>query len=242
MKLSAPYYCFLVYSRLQADKKRPSAARAKAWPRSNLRYWFSLARVVHVYLSMALLILLALFCITGIALNHNDWLKQQHSDHVVEMTLPENIHTLLEESSQTFFADPPLDALRQHLKNTYNLHPVNDIALDEDAGEIIFDYKLPAGYASAILLFDEQRMELEYRKGSWLTIMNDLHKGRHTGIVWSWVIDISAAAMLLFSVAGLFILLQNKKYRRTGLICGFIGLITPILLYWLWVPRLTGVE
>lgn len=241
MKLTAPYSYFFTYSRLKADKQKNRITQTKR-PRNSIRYWFSLARVIHVYLSMALLILLALFCITGILINHNSWLSKQHTDHIVEMTLPKNIDAYFEKTAEQFFEDPPLDVLQQHLKKTYNLHPINDIALDADAGEIIFDYKLPAGYASAILLFEDQSMELEYRKGSWLTIMNDLHKGRNTGAVWSWVIDISAAAMLLFSMAGLVILLQNKKYRRTGLICGLIGLLTPLLIYGLWVPRLTGVE
>jgi hypothetical protein len=68
--------------------------------------------------------------------------------------------------------------------------------------------------------------------------MNDLHKGRHTGEYWSWLIDISAVFMLLFSFTGLIILFQQLKRRGTGLWLLMWGTATPVLIYLIWVPRI----
>jgi len=189
---------------------------------------------------MTLLMLMILFCFTGLLLNHNDWLGKQHTDQTLNLPLPEDIRNNLSHSADAIFLDPPLKAITDLLRNKHNLHKIRDINFDEDAGEIIFDFQLPGGYASATLDVSQKQLTMDYRISSWMVVMNDLHKGRHTGPAWSWIIDISAVGMLIFSLAGLIILMQTKKYRLAGILYGIAGLITPSLVYWLWVPRLTG--
>ena len=63
-----------------------------------------------------------------------------------------------------------------------------------------------------------------------IAYLNDLHKGRNTGTVWNWFIDIFALATVVFCITGL-ILLQLHSHSR-GLtwpliIGGFAG---PLLL------------
>ena len=64
----------------------------------------------------------------------------------------------------------------------------------------------------------------------WVAYLNDLHKGRNTGVAWSWFIDIFAAACVIFSLTG-FLLLQVHSKRRpsTWPIVG-AGVIIPLLL------------
>jgi hypothetical protein len=81
---------------------------------------------------------------------------------------------------------------------------------------------------------------LEYRTGDTLSVINDLHKGRHSGAVWSWVIDISAFLMIFFALTGYVIMFQNKKHRRLAVVFSIAGLISPIVLYLLFVPRVIG--
>ena len=207
-----------------------------------LRKVYSWSRIFHIYVSMTLLSLLALFCVTGIFLNHTQWFKNSYSDGMVELKISQTLKDRLDnQETNGLYENPPLAELQALLNERYNLKHIEDISLDEDANEIMIDFQLPSGYATAILDTSTQVLILEYRKGSWITIMNDLHKGRHTGTAWSWVIDLSAGLMLIFAITGLFILIQNKKYRRAGLLCGIAGTITPALIYWFWVPRLAGV-
>lgn len=96
---------------------------------------------------------------------------------------------------------------------------------------------MPAGYAYVEVLIDDARMVVEHQHAGFIALVNDLHKGRHSGAVWSWVIDICAFAMTLFSVAGLLIMFQNKRYRPHAIPLFSIGFIAPLWLYFAFVPK-----
>ena len=55
--------------------------------------------------------------------------------------------------------------------------------------------------------------------------MNDLHKGRNTGSVWSVVIDVSAVVLSLVAVSGIWLLLYVKRRRSSGLWIGLAGVL-----------------
>ena len=203
------------------------------------RKFYSYARVVHIYLSMSLLSLMILFCFTGIVLNHTDWLSDGNTDGDKEIILPQTLKGKL--GNQHAFVNPPINEIQQLIKSRFGLAKPSDISMDEAANEIIIDYKLPAGYATAIVDVTSQSLYLQYRKGNMLNIMSDRHKGRHSGKAWSWVIDISAVLMIVFSLTGMIILLQNKKHRWQASLFALIGVLTPLFIYLVMVPRLTGV-
>ena len=192
---------------------------------------FSISRMLHLYVSAALFSLLIFFCVTGITLNHIDWLSNSE-ELTTSLNLPV-IHIPLDKLSQLDTA--PLDQL---LTETLGLKKAKEISIDFELGEITADYSLPAGYAFATWYIYEGIVDVDYQKGSVFNIMNDLHKGRHTGEYWRWLIDISAGFMLLFSLTGLIILFQQLKRRGTGLWLLMWGTATPILIYLMWVPRI----
>lgn len=196
---------------------------------------FKFSRIIHVYLSMALLALLVFFCLTGIFLNHSDWFSNHYTDKSVVLVVPEDIQNALKNSVSLHRL--PLNDIQAYLNKKYHLTHLNQVNVDEEMGEVVLDYQMPAGFVTVYLNVDGSGT-LDLRKGSIVTIMNDLHKGRHSGVIWSWVIDISAVLMLIFSISGLVILLQNRKYRRVGLWLSGLGILTPLLIYWFWVPYL----
>ena len=67
-------------------------------------------------------------------------------------------------------------------------------------------------------------------------LINDLHKGRDTGAVWSAVIDLSAALMILISLTGLVLLFYLKLKRVSGVMVALAGTAVLIVIYWFWVP------
>ncbi len=218
-----------------------SRSRSRARKKPFSRRLFTIARVVHVYLSMGLFSLLLLFCVTGILLNHSQWLSGGRVDGSRELIVPEHISMRLAKGASDVFTRPPLAEIQAYLLQNHNLKKVSDISLDEESGEIIFDYKLPAGYAAVVVDVNLVQMTLDYRKGSIGSLVNDLHKGRNSGPVWSWVIDLSAGFMVFFSITGMVILFQNRKYKRMGLVLAMLGTLSPLCVYWFFVPRLTGV-
>lgn len=191
---------------------------------------FTLCRWLHVYVSSALLGLVLLFAITGFTLNHADWFDSRADSGVLEYPLPVELLNTLQNTphNQT--------ALLEYLTQSHGLNHPRAVEVDLDAEEITLDYPLPAGYAFVTVLLGDELMELEYQNGTVIAWLNDLHKGRHTGAVWSWIIDGSALLMTLFALTGTVILLQNRKYRSTGSLSVLAGLLAPWLIAVFWIP------
>jgi Putative PepSY_TM-like len=68
-----------------------------------------------------------------------------------------------------------------------------------------------------------------------VTLLNDLHKGRDTEAKWSAVIDFSAILMSLVSLPGLTLIFFLNKRRGSGLILVAVGALLGRLVYSLWV-------
>ena len=71
----------------------------------------------------------------------------------------------------------------------------------------------------------------------WISYLNDLHKGRHTGQAWVVFIDVLAAACLVFTVTGLLILQIHAAKRPTTWPVVGLGLLIPVFLMLLFVHR-----
>lgn len=176
------------------------------------------------------------FCLTGITLNH----RWYHLDG----------NRLLEEEKSLSAEDvlrwkltpsdnwqPDISAINEDIRAWFHLPLPHSIDVDEGVGELAFDFKVPAGYAYIYIDANAAMLTLEKESGSFIGIVNDLHKGRHSGTVWFWVIDISAVLLTFFSVTGLIILYQGRRFKRNGNLLLVAGLITPCLIYWIFVPN-----
>ena len=200
---------------------------------------YQYARWLHIYISSALFSLLLFFCISGVLLNHLSWINGAKQDGSLHARLPDKLITQL-----PHFRDEPLQFAQQLipiLKTRYNLQRSRSIEWDADFAELLLDYPLPAGYALVTVSFNTGSYRIDYQTSGVLQILNDLHKGRNTGTVWSLVIDASAILMLIFALTGIIILVQNRKKRLPSLLTLLLGTISPLMIYFLFVPRLTGI-
>ncbi|MBB1332337.1 PepSY-associated TM helix domain-containing protein [Pseudoalteromonas sp. SG43-7] len=209
-------------------------------PLINKRTLYSTSRALHIYLSTALLFLLILFAVSGIVLNHVDWLEGDKSDGQLTTSLPS---ALLEQGQENLATLPILyPEIEAYLANQYGLTKVKSIDWEKEDALVMLDYPLPAGFAFAELNFISGELNLEYQTGGFLSLIGDLHKGRHSGEAWSWVIDISAVLMIFFAITGMIILFQNRKKRLVGIWLTVLGVATPAVIYLCWVPQLKGVS
>lgn len=195
---------------------------------------FSFSRWLHIYVSTALFSLLVFFCFTGITLNHAAWFSNDGEQQLKIAPLPQSLL-----SSLTNDDELALFNLQQHIEKLIGLDQVRSIDVDKDLGEISFDYPIPAGYVFVTVYLDSSEIEIEKKSGSLIGLLNDLHKGRHSGEFWSWLIDLSAGLMLIFSLTGLVILLQNNKRRVKGIIYLLLGSFAPWFAYLFMVPRIS---
>lgn len=223
-------------------KDQANRRTRKPWTVSRrARKLFHYSRLAHIYLSAVFLGLLVFFCVTGILLNHTEWLQGKAEEGVIERPLLPAVLDAWKDHSWDDGTDlPEMRLLLEHLAAEYGLRGPKEVRTDNELREVTFDYQMASSYVFVIVNAEQQSMRFEYRKFGLWQILGDLHKGRNSGRSWSWLIDISAAAMILFSLTGLFILLQNLKHRRVGLILTACGLTLPVLVYFLLVPRFLG--
>ncbi|CAM5224046.1 PepSY-associated TM helix domain-containing protein [Alishewanella longhuensis] len=80
---------------------------------------------------------------------------------------------------------------------------------EDDEQTLELSFKRPAGYAVALVDFSSAEIELEQQFSGYLALANDLHKGRDAGLLWKWLIDITAIACLLFAITGFYLLFKN---------------------------------
>lgn len=194
--------------------------------------FFNLMRSLHLYISTALFALLVFFCITGITLSHNWYLDDQSSEARMTLDTPDVIAASLQPDSW----GPDIEAILEFIRQQAELRSPQNIELDADYGEVILDYKAPAGDAQVIV--DAESISIDVRKSSWLAVLNNLHKNRDAGSTWSLLVDISAVSMLLFAVTGFLIVFQNRRKRSRSMWIIAMGTATPIVVFLLFVPKL----
>ena len=111
---------------------------------------------------------------------------------------------------------------------------LSDFRVDE--GECAVSFKGPGYAADATIDRESGRYKLTQQYHGVIAVINDLHKGRDTGPVWSAVIDVSAVLLTVISLTGLILLFYLKLRRVRGLVVVLIGAVVVAAFWWLGVP------
>lgn len=187
-----------------------------------------ISRWLHVYLSMVSFAVVLFFSVTGLTLNHADWFS--HAERTTR-TKGEMPHPWLRPSS----GDPDKLAIVEHLRSASKLHgAISDFRTDDS--QISVSFKAPGYSADAFIDRDTNRYDVIEVRNGFIAIINDLHKGRDSGPVWSGLIDASAILLTLVSLTGLLLLFFVYKRRASGLILAALGTIVCYLVYLHFVP------
>ncbi|MNS87517.1 hypothetical protein D3C72_1214640 [compost metagenome] len=96
---------------------------------------------------------------------------------------------------------------------------------------------LPRAGGDAWLSIDLASGDVEYERTDrgWISYLNDLHKGRNTGLAWSWFLDIFAVACLVFSLTGLVLLKMHAGNRGATWPMVGLGVVIPVVLALLFI-------
>lgn len=207
-------------------------------PRKRSTHHLSLlARWLHVYLSMLGLVALLFFSITGITVNHPDWLFFDHETiNEYSGTLPEewispNDPTELDDYTKGV---NKLEIV-EYFRSTHKIRGlVSEFSGDECQLMIGFNGLAYTTYGTVER--ENGSYELTESTLGFMSLMNDLHKGRDTGVVWSAVIDTSALVMIIASLTGLYPLFGLKRRKHMRMLAGLAGGIAFLLFYLLFVP------
>lgn len=206
------------------DLTRASDAARRAGWLKQLHSW-------HWISSALCLVGMLLFAATGITLNHAGSIEAQPQIVTKQLQLPADLLAQLRTADAAADENKPLPAALHAW-----LAPRLDRPLDADADaewsadEIYLAQPRPGG--DAWLRIDRRIGAAEYESTDrgWISYLNDLHKGRHTGTAWRWFIDLFAIACLVFCITGLLILKHHATHRPGTWPLVGLGLVLPALL------------
>ena len=192
------------------------------------------SRWLHIYMSMFGLATVLFFSVTGLTLNHPDWFFDETTTQ-----LNGSVAVKLVNSG----ASPPADwdeydysfavsklAVAEHLRAKHRLSgSVTDFLAFEDECEVTFQG--PGYAATARIARATGAYTVDVTANDLVSVLNDLHKGRHTGKAWSAVIDVSAILSALIAASGFLLIFYLRLRRFTGLLTGGAGVVVLAVMY-----------
>lgn len=202
----------------------PSPSGGRALPR-----W---VRWLHIYGSMLGLCATLLFAVTGLTLNHAEWFENGAPV----------VRSLEGTLAPTLLGDPARDGgtvdkltVAETLRARHGLKGMVS-SFEVDDTQCLVIWKGPAYSADATIERHDGRYRLEESRRPLMALLDDLHKGRDCGPVWSFVIDASAVVLAFLSLTGLWLLFYLKKRRRSGLLIALLGTVALVVAFVLGVP------
>jgi len=201
-------------------------------------YWLKTLHEWHWVSSALCLIGLLLFGITGFTLNHAASIEAKPKVTTRTATVDDALRAALLKELPAAKARKGKAELPAELQAWIQAQWAVDTA-GRDAewsdDEIYLSLPRPGGDAWLRLSLIDGEAEYERTDRGWLSYFNDLHKGRNSGAAWSLFIDIFAAATLVFSITGLFILKMHAGNRPFTWPMVGMGLVIPVLLALLFI-------
>ena len=204
----------------------PGARRAVFLRQLHQWHWIS---------SAICLMAMLLFSVTGFTLNHAAQIEAKPSVTRLKATLPAPLQKELEAfAGEHPDAKLPLPAALSDWAEREFPVQVRGVRAEWSEEDAYVPLPRPGGDAWLRIGVDGQA-EYEKTDRGWISWLNDMHKGRNTGTVWSWFIDIFAIACLVFCITGFLILKYHAANRpSTWPVIGF-GIVLPIVLALLFV-------
>jgi len=191
-------------------------------------FWLRTLHLWHWISSALCLVGMLLFAITGITLNHAARIEAKPHITQRQLVLPPELQQILAESNAENPGALPV-AVARWLSRELDKSVSSRLAEWSD-DEVYL--ALPGPGQDAWLSIDRHSGEVEYahtRRG-WISYFNDLHKGRNTGPLWAWFIDVFAISCLIFCITGLFLLHLHARQRQMTWPLVGLGLLVPLLI------------
>ncbi len=211
-----------------AEAKKAAAEKAH---RKKVRrlFWMTQARIWHWITGAATLVGMLMFAITGITLNHAGQIESKPVVTEIERVLPADLLAQLgptpAEGEKIILPKPVADWLEKETGAQ-----VSRKAGEWSDTEVYVGMPKPGGDAWLSIDRDTGDVIFENTDRGAVSWLNDLHKGRNTGPVWFWFLDIFSIAAILFCITGLVLLWMHAARRPpTWFIVG-AGLLVPALI------------
>lgn len=184
----------------------------------------------HWMSSALCLVGMLLFAVTGITLNHAADIRVSPQVDTYEIVLPDTLLASLATADTAATLPEPIQSWLQQELGVRASGPA-----EWDATEVYVSLPRPGGDGWLVIERDSGTVFYESTDRGWIAYLNDLHKGRNTGLAWSWFIDIFSLACVVFCLTGLLLLYRHAGGRPTTWPLVGLGLLIPWLLALLFI-------
>ncbi len=162
-----------------------------------------------------------LFSVTGLTLNHPDWFGG-HDASTADLTGKVDASLLGDASRDPDGNTIDRDALVRELVQVHGIRgTVTDVRCDDR--ECTITWKAPGYAADAIVDRRSGASSIAVTRHGFMAVINDLHKGRDAGKVWSFVIDATAILLVAVAVTGFVLIFFIRRRRTSGLLLAALG-------------------
>ena len=191
-------------------------------------FWLKQLHTWH-WISAALSLAgMLLFAVTGLTLNHAGLFAARPSSQQQTAALPAGLHAALQAMPEE--GEPLLPpAIADWVRQAFSAD-LRQVPAEADAEEIHLSHSLPGGEATLRIARAEATATYTRSSRGWVAYLNDLHKGRHTGAVWSAFIDLLAIACIVFTLTGLALLWMHGRTRPLTWPLTGLSLLAPVLI------------
>jgi len=195
------------------------------------RYHLGSLREWHWISSAICLVGMLLFSVTGITLNHAQDIKVKPVVTTHNAEIPAELVAVIVVPDEEH---APLPEMLVEWLSTEQHIDVTNRVVEWSEDEIYLSMPRPGGDAWLSIDLTAGEFTYEVTDRGWIAYLNDLHKGRHTGIGWRWFIDLFALASLIFCATGLLLLKRYAKGRSSTWYVVGAGFALPIIFLFLF--------
>ncbi|MFA4949986.1 PepSY-associated TM helix domain-containing protein [Brevundimonas sp.] len=203
-------------------------AKPKAALNAKRSFWLKQLHQWHWISAAISLVGLFLFAVTGITLNHAASIPATPVVSEQTATLPaplvERLETFPEDTT-----DPVPGAVARWASEALSI-TIAGRPTETTPDEVYVALAEPGG--DGWLTIDRATGESVHERTTrgWVAYLNDLHKGRNTGVVWFWFIDVFAVACIVFAVTGFGLTWLHARQRPSTWPLLGLGLLIPVVI------------
>lgn len=176
-------------------------------------FWLKQLHTWHWISSAVSLIGLLLFALTGITLNHAADVEGEPVIVEQAKQLPSRLLPLIKPNEASDVKKPLPPEIARWANDTLKMNAAG--TAEWSADEIYLGLPRPGGDGWIAIDRHSGAVTAETTDRGWISYLNDLHKGRNSGTVWKWFIDIFAVACFVFALTGLLLLKLHAAKRRS---------------------------
>ena len=205
-----------------------TAATPAKVKRSRKSFWLKQLHTWHWMSSAVSLVGLLLFAITGFTLNHAAEIEASPASIERAAQLPPALLAKVKPDDAPDSKKPLPADVAKFVGEKLEMPAAGDAEWSIDT--VYLALPRPGGDGWISIDRETGAVTSEVSSRGWIAYLNDLHKGRNSGPVWKWFIDIFVLACVVFTLTGLVLLWMHSRHRKSTWPLVAAGLVIPALL------------